>query len=234
MKRFVCLLAGLCVVQTCASAQEPEPQKAAEAAYEYLHSPARDKEIEWLKRGDIKTSSTPDEAALDTVRSELTSEFEVLLKEQRELTGTMQDQAFFALESLTSQSLVTDRYETVRRYIDVMKKNTLEGWQGSVARRLDRSGASEESKRRFLQNFMAGMESSFAERLVAMGYTDKESFDRDTEQSERELLWWQEIFKMLQDTYGRWRFDPTQKRIVFKAEIENSQFKRLLSKVAPE
>jgi hypothetical protein len=50
---------------------------------------------------------------------------------------------------------------------------------------------------------MSGMERSFTERLQAMGYSDKATFDRDVERSERELLAWQEIFKMLQDTYGR-------------------------------
>jgi hypothetical protein len=78
---------------------------------------------------------------------------------------------------------------------------------------------------------MSGMERSFTERLQAMGYSDKATFDRDVERSERELLAWQEIFKMLQDTYGRWHIEPATKDVVFESEVETAQFKMLLSRV---
>jgi hypothetical protein len=78
------------------------------------------------------------------------------------------------------------------------------------------------------------MEESFTQRLQAMGYTDRNVFGQDLAQSERELLWWQEIFKMLQDTDGRWHLDANTKQIVFDSELENTQFMRLVGKVAPQ
>jgi hypothetical protein len=51
------------------------------------------------------------------------------------------------------------------------------------------------------------------------------------EASESGLLQWQEIFKLLQDTYGRWRINTEKKQIVFKSEIEQLQFDNLTSKI---
>ncbi len=234
MKYLVPLLAAVCIVHLPVSAQESNPGQAAEVAYDYLHSPARDKEIEWLKSGAVQTSSNTDEAALDLVKNELTSDLERLLTEQRELTRSLEDPSFFDLQSVTSNEIVSTRYETIRRYIDLMKKNTVGEWQRNVTERLAGCGASEEGKQKFLANFLAGMEASFNQRLQAMGFTDGDTFGQALAQSERELLWWQEIFKMLKDTFGRWRIDSTTKEIAFDSELENSQFKRLVSKVAPQ
>jgi hypothetical protein len=233
MKYLVPLFAAVCTVQISASAQESNPAAAAEAAYDYLHSPARDKEIAWLKSGLVQTSSDSDEAALDLVKDELTSDLERLLAEQRELTGSLEDPSFFDLQSVTSKEIVSARYETTRRYIDLMKRNTLGEWQRKVTERLAKCGASEEGKQKFLANFMAGMEESFTQRLQAMGYTDRSAFGQDLAQSERELLWWQEIFKMLLDTYGRWHLESNTKQIAFESELENTQFTRLVAKVTP-
>jgi hypothetical protein len=233
MKRPVAFFLAVCAIQATAQAQEPNPAAAADVAYDYLHSPERDGEIAWLKESSVKTPSNADQGALDLVTNELTSDLERLLAEQRELTRSLAEPSFFDLQSLTSEEVVRERYETLHRYIDLMKRNTLESWQNIAAERLVRSNASEDSKQNFLTNFMAGMEASFSQRLGSMGYSDKATFDQDLAQSERELLWWQEIFKMLQDTHGRWSFDPSIKQIVFRSEIEDSQFKRLMSKVAP-
>jgi hypothetical protein len=164
----------------------------------------------------------------------LTSDLERLLAEQRELTRLLEDPSFFDLQSVTSKEIVGARYETTRRYIDLMKKNTIGEWQRNVTDRLAKCAASEESKQKFLANFTAGMEESFTQRLQAMGYTDRNVFGQDLAQSERELLWWQEIFKMLQDTDGRWHLDANTKQIVFDSELENTQFMRLVGKVAPQ
>lgn len=234
MKYLVPLLAAVCTVQLPASAQESNPGQAAEVAYDYLHSPVRDKEIEWLKSGAVQTSSNTDEAALDLVKNALTSDLERLLAEQRELTSVLEAPSFFDLQSVTSKEIANARYETTRRYIDLMKKNTIGEWQRNVTERLANCSASEEGKQKFLANFMAGMEESFTQRLQAMGYTDRNTFGQALAQSERELLWWQEIFKMLLDTYGRWHLDSNTKQIVFESELENTQFTRMVAKVTPQ
>ncbi len=234
MKSLVPLVAALCTFQISATAQESGPAAAAQVAYEYLHSPERDKEIEWLRSEMVKTPKNPDEAALDLVTHELTSDLERLLTEQRQLTQLLEEPSFFDLKTLTSKELVSSRYETIHRYVELIKKNTVGEWQQRVTERLSRSGASEEAKKKFLANFMAGMEQSFTERLTSMGYADKDTFGQDLAESERELLWWQEIFKMLQDTDGRWRLDPATNEVVFKSELETSQFKKLWAKVAPQ
>jgi hypothetical protein len=112
-----------------------------------------------------------------------------------------------------------------------VQKNTVESWRIRVGELLSSSNASDESKQRFKTNFMTGMEDSFNRRLRAMGYTDRASFVEDMEASESGLLQWQEIFKLLQDTYGRWRINTEKKQIVFKSEIEQLQFDNLTSKI---
>jgi len=231
MKNIALNICVLCLLPIAATAQGADPAKAAAVAYDYIHNPVRDQEINWLREGAIRTPSDPNQAELDKVLARLTDDFEKLLREQREFTKALEDEDFFDLLQLTSKDIVASRLEHLSGYIGVVQRNTLDSWRIRVSELLSASSASDESQQRFRTNFMAGMEDSFNRRLQAMGYTDRANFIEDMEASERSLVRWQEIFKLLHDTYGRWQINTEKKQIVFKSEIEQAQFDNLTSHI---
>ena len=215
-------------------AEQPKPVDPVEVQRQYLSDRERDREIERLR--NVKTvPSTADSAKASKVLNEMLSDIQrKLLPETRELFDVMNSDALYELSTVSSKEEANTRVEKFNRYITFNKTNTPDNWSSVFRRKLEDAGVSQAEIPRWISEFSKGMNQGHDKRCTAMGYSNRKACDQAMADFESTALAWRDLFSLLRDDFGHWKFVAETNLPEFDSKAKNDELQKILARIPEE